>query len=161
MKTIEIPLNERTNQRDGTTLILQTEDGTPLCPHCGKKMVKVQGHWENAMCPCWWKGQQAGDYYAQVVVAANPQDEFDYRTRRADDAAKDAQWREEKLMVASIAYAAATTKEAKFDIIKNLHLDYKFGFCLWGKRNKSKRDLLRKIIAAGGDFEKANTLQFP
>ena len=138
---------ERLNHRDGTKFILLVEDGTPTCPHCGNKMVKVEGRWENAMCSCWWKGMQDANYYAQVVVSDTAQDEFNYRAQCAEEAAKVKADSEDTLMKARLAYAASDAA-AKFQIIHNL-------LYLFGKRNKSKRNRVRAVIADGGDFDQA------
>ena len=143
----QIAIHERTNQRDGTVYVLEYQDATPLCPHCGAKMALVNGTWENCRCTCWWKGSNDANYYAQVVVADSPQDEFAFRNAIEDARERANAEHAERLMTSRIAYAAADAA-VKFQIIHDLRY-------LWGKRQKKARARVREIIALGGDFDDA------
>jgi hypothetical protein len=144
---------KRINQRDGTEINIIAADGIPLCPHCGQKMDHRGDVYENSNCPCWWKGANDANYYAQVVISDTSESEFAFRSRQADNADASKKEREEKLAEKRLKYAVSDA-QGKFWIVHEI-------LYLFGKRNKSKRNRLRSVIEAGADFDQAISLSFP
>jgi hypothetical protein len=145
----------RINQRFGEALILQTtEDGTPLCPHCGKPMSKMDGlWWENSNCPCWWVGSQDGIYTAQVVVALTEAADKTYNQNRAHLDRDIERVEAERKFLLMVKFRAAKTVEDKLAVVAEVRYDL---LGSWMKVRRAKFFTRAKaVIIAGGSFDEA------
>jgi hypothetical protein len=142
----------RINHRDAVNYMLQAdEDGTPLCPHCGKRMARVVFSdcelFENADCPCWWVGANDCSYPLQTVVCISDEAEAAYVAERKIAAEDRAIQQVEELGRDRLNYAAGSDDQ-KAQIIFDRR-------SLVGKKRKAHRAKVRAVIAAGGDFDAA------